>query len=167
MATSPFLTQRQFKQLPQMQQRAQLQKRFQHLLDQQEQVNSVLKTCRNYEDMIAPYNDANSLNRTLRKYMRVYIDPNMTLKHPGMNEVFTLTKLDKLCHDAKRLLQRFLAAGKPGYTLSGLMYVKEELHEEQQRIISKYKTDYNWKDLLPEVDLALRPQEKARRRIEL
>ena len=87
--------------------------------------------------------------------MRVYVDPVITLKCPGINQIFTLTRLDRLCEDTRKLLQRFLAVGKPSYTFSGLMYVMQELYEEQQHIISKYKVDYNWKNLLPEVDLTL------------
>ena len=162
MTTSPFLSQQQFQQLSQEQQRAQLQKRLQYLLDKQKAVNEVLKTCRNYEDMIAPYGNAYLLNRTVRKYMRVYVDPVITLKCPGINQVFTLTRLDRLCQDTRKLLQRFLAVGKPSYTFSGLMYAMQELYEEQQRIINKYTADYNWRNLLPEVDLTLRPSEKDR-----
>ena len=105
--------------------------------------------------MIAPYGDAYLLNKTVRKYMRVYVDPVITLKCPGINQVFTLTRLDRLCEDTRKLLQRFLAVGKPSYTFSGLMYVMQELYEEQQRIINKYTADYNWRNLLPEVDLTL------------
>ena len=94
--------------------------------------------------MIAPYGDAYLLNRTVRKYMQVYVDPVITLKYPGINQVFTLTRLDRFCEDTRKLLQQFLAVGKPSYTFSGLMYVTQELYEEQQRIISKYTADYNW-----------------------
>ena len=69
MATSPFLLPQQFQQLSRMQQHDQLRKRFQHLIDKQRQVNAALKTCRNYQDMIAPYSDAYELNKAVRKYM--------------------------------------------------------------------------------------------------
>ena len=65
MTTSPFLSQQQFQQLSQEQQQAQLRKRLQYLFDKQKVVNEVLKTCRNYEDMITPYGDAYLLNRTV------------------------------------------------------------------------------------------------------
>ena len=137
------------------------------MLDQQKAVNQVLKTCRSYNDMIAPYGDAYLLNRTVRKYMRVYINPTIPLKCPGINQVFTFTRLDRLCTDTTQHLQRFWAVGKPSYTFHGLMYGTQELYEEQQRIINKYTADYNWKNLLPEVDLTLHPSEKERRPIEI
>ena len=167
MATSPFLLPQQFQQLSRMQQHDQLRKRFQHLIDKQRQVNAALKTCRNYQDMIAPYSDAYELNKAVRKYMWVYVDPLTAIKYPGINRKFTLTKLDKLCEDTRKSLRRFLVVRKPDYTLSGLMYVTEELYKEQQRIISKYKMDYDWERLLPEVDLTSQPLEKEWRCIEL
>ena len=78
--------------------------------------------------MIAPYNDAYLLNKTVHEYMLVYVDPTTTLKCPGINQDFTLTKLDRLCGDTRKLFQRFLCVGKPSYTLSGLMYIMQELY---------------------------------------
>ena len=121
------------------QQQTLLRRKFQRLFDTQTQVNVVIKTCRNYEHMITPYNDIYLLNRTLRKYTRVYIDPNLTMTCPGVNQTFTLTKLDKLCADSEKLLQQFLCEKKPDNALNALMNITEELYQEQRWIINKYK----------------------------
>ena len=84
---------------------------------------------------------------------------------PGVNQTFTLTKLDKLCADSEKLLQQFLCEKKPDYALNALMNITEELYQEQRRIINKYKTEHNWKNLLPGVDLTLRPLRRQRRYI--
>ena len=80
---SSFLSLHQFQQLSQTQQQTQLRKRFQRLFETQVQVNAVIRTCRNYEHMITPYNDIYLLNRTVRKYVQVYVDSNITMNCPG------------------------------------------------------------------------------------
>ena len=160
MMTLPFFSSKQFQELSQSQQWMSLRKRFQVLLEKQKQVNAVLTTVKNYDKMWSPYDNANPLNKMVRKYARVYLNPRMSLKCPGTSEIFTITRLDKLCTDTTKLIQQFLCTGKPSYALLGLMYVTGELFKEQQRIINKYKTDYDWRKLLPGVDLTLQPSEK-------
>ena len=163
MAVSSFLSFQQFQRLSQTEQQIQLEKRFQCLFDTQVQVNSVIKTCRNYEHMISPYNDIYLLNRTVRKYVQVYVDSNVSMNCPGVNRIFSLPKMDRLCIDTTKLLQQFLHKDKPDHALIGLMNITEELHTEQSRIIKKYQTKYDWKNLLPGIDLTLRPPKKKRR----
>ena len=76
---SSFLSFQQFQQLSPTEQQIQLEKRFQCLFDTQVQVNSVIKTCRNYEYMISPYNDIYLLKQnsaeictSLRRLKRQY-----------------------------------------------------------------------------------------------
>ena len=68
--------------------------------------------------------------------------------------------MDKLCIDTTKLLQQFLYKDKPDHALIGLINITEELYIEQSRIIRKYQTGYNWKNLLPGVDLTLRTPRK-------
>ena len=160
---SSFLSFQQFQRLSQTEQQIQLEKRFQCLFDTQVQVNSVIKTCRNYEYMISPYNDIYLLNRTVRKYVQVYVDSNVSMNCPGVNQIFSLPKMDRLCIDTTKLLQQFLHKDKPDHALIRLMNITEELHIEQSRIIKKYQTNYDWKNLLPGIDLTFRPLRKKRR----
>ena len=163
MAVTSFLSLRQFQQLSQTEQQIQLRKRFQCLFDTQVQVNSVIKTCRNYEHMITPYNDIYLLNKTVRKYVQVYVDSNVSMNCPGVNQIFSLPKMDKLCNDTTKLLQQFLYKDKPDHALIGLMNITEELHTKQSRIVKKYQTEYDWKNIFPGIDLTLRPPKKKRR----
>ena len=155
-----FLSLRQIQQMSQTKQQTQLRKRFQCLFNTQVQVNSVIKTCRNYEQMMAPYNDIYYLNRAVRKYAKVYVDSNISMDCPGVNRIFSLSKMDKLCIDTTKLLQQFLYKNKPDRALIALINITEELYIEQSRIIRKYQTGYNWKKLLPGVDLTLRTPKK-------
>ena len=155
-----FLSLRQIQQMSQTEQQTQLRERFQCLFNTQIQVNSVIKTCRNYEHMVAPYNDIYFLNRTVRKYAKVYVDSNISMDCPGVNRIFSLLKMDKLCVDTTKLLQQFLYKNKPDRALIGLINITEELYVKQSRIIKKYQTEYNWKNLLPGVDLTFRPPRK-------
>ena len=155
-----FLSLCQIQRMSPTKQQTQLRKRFQCLFNTQVQVNSVIKVCRNYEQMMAPYNNIYYLNRAVRKYAKVYIDSNISMDCPGVNWIFSLSKMDKLCTDTTKLLQQFLYKNKPDRALIALINITEELHIEQSRIIGKYQTGYNWKKLLPGVDLTLRTPKK-------
>ena len=71
--------------------------------------------------------------------------------------------MDKLCIDTTKLLRQFLYKDKPDHALTGLIHITEELYTEQGRIINKYRTEYDWKNLLPGVDLTLRPPRRKQR----
>ena len=132
------ITQPQFQQLSLEEQKVRLQWNFQYLVENQQRVNSGLKVCKNYVNMVSSYNDAYYFNRTIRRYMNIFINPDIPIEYPNYDRQFTCSRLDDLCEDIIQLLQQFSTAKKVDHTIIALMYVTKELDNEQEQIIKEH-----------------------------
>ena len=133
-----MFTHQQFKELSQTQQCIRLQWNLQYLVKNQQHVEAKLTMKRDAKEMTLPFNDAFRLNQSVRKYLKVYVDPSISLKYPGFVQKFTWDRLDTLCVDTKQLLKQFLEFEKPKHAIVTLMYAARELEDEQEQIIKKY-----------------------------
>ena len=96
-----------FTELSEIEQYVRLQRNLQYLVTNQDQVETRLTMERDAKEMVLPFNDAFRLNQTVRKYLQVYVDSNISLKYPGFVHKFTWDRLDTLCIDTKQLLKQF------------------------------------------------------------
>ena len=134
-------TYQQFERLSQTEQRIRLHWNLQHLLKNQQRVETELTVVRNYENMIPPFNDAYHLNKMVRKHLKIHMNSEIPMENPNFVRHFTWAGLKMLCADTKQLLELFLKLKKPEYATVVLMNATRELDDKQERIIKKYHSE--------------------------
>ena len=132
------ITYQKFEELSPTEQRTRLQWNLKHLVENQQRVNATLTVARNYEYMIPPFKDAYSLNKMVRKYIRIHLNSEIPIENPNFVPHFTWAGLRMLCADTNQLLEQFLKFEKPEYAMVVLINATNELDNEQERIIKEY-----------------------------